>query len=81
MPENCSSANVFLVWTSGSDGDSWKYWSFFYLLWSNYNEIIAYVLPSQIGIILTLSYISFIIVFGCYFVSTYYLFQRNIEKH
>lgn len=54
---------------------------FFYLLWSNYNEIIAYVLPSQIGIILTLSYISFIIVFGCYFVSTYYLFQRNIEKH
>lgn len=42
---------------------------------------IAYVLPSQIGIILTLSYISFIIVFGCYFVSTYYLFQRNIEKH
>ena len=54
---------------------------FSYLLWSNYNEIIAYVLPSQIGIILTLSYISFIIVFGCYFVSTYYLFQRNIEKH
>lgn len=43
MPENCSSANVFLVWTSGSDGDSWKYWSFSYLLWSNYNEIIAYV--------------------------------------
>lgn len=28
---------------------------FSYLLWSNYNEIIAYVLPSQIGIILTLS--------------------------
>ena len=30
---------------------------FSYLLWSNYNEIIAYVLPSQIGIILTLSLI------------------------
>ena len=47
---------------------------------SNYNEIIAYVLPSQIGIILTLSYISFIIVFGCYFVSTYYLFQMEHRK-
>ncbi len=54
--------------------------AFAYLLWSNYKEIIAYVPLSQIGIILILAYISFIIVFGCYFVSTYFLFQRNMEN-
>lgn len=50
------------------------------LLWRNYKEIIAYVSLSQIGIILILAYTSFIIVFGCYFASTYFLFQRNMEN-
>lgn len=51
-----------------------------FLIWSSYKDIIAYVSLSQIGGILTLTYTSFAIVFGCYFASTYYLFHRNIEK-
>ena len=51
-----------------------------FLIWSSYKDIIAYISFPQIGGILTLTYISFAIVFGCYFASTYYLFQRNIEK-
>ena len=54
--------------------------AFAYLIWRNYKEIVAYVSLSQIGVILALAYTSFIIVFGCYFVSTYFLFQRNMEN-
>lgn len=54
--------------------------TFTYLLWGNYKEIIAYVPLSQIGTILILAYTSFVIVFGCYFVSTYFLFQRSMEN-
>lgn len=51
-----------------------------FLIWSSYKDIIAYISMAKILQISGVVYIAFLAVFVCYFGSTYYLFQKNMDS-
>lgn len=50
-----------------------------FLIWSSYRDIVAYIAMAEIMQIFCIVYMAFLMIFLCYFSSTYYLFQKNME--
>lgn len=51
----------------------------FYLIRSSYKTIIAYISLERICVIFVGVYVVFLLIFGCYFAATYYLFQKSVD--
>lgn len=50
-----------------------------YLIRSSYKTIVAYISLERICVIFVGVYVIFLLIFGCYFAATYYLFQKSCQ--